>query len=83
MLPVDQLINNTHQSWSDDFVDKQRWDRRAFARPKAVGDRVLLKQCAFTGQPGCTGPGPTTRVNFTYEPIMCLGANFQLKEYED
>ena len=74
VLPVDQLINNTHQNWSDDFVqeqadligrakavakdalhkaaaaDKQRWDRRAFARPMAVGDRVLLKQCAFTGR---------------------------------
>ena len=30
--------------------DKQRWDRRALAGPIKVGERVLLKQCAFTGR---------------------------------
>ena len=31
-------------------TDKQRWDRRAFAGPIRVGERVLLKKCAFTGR---------------------------------
>ena len=31
-------------------ADKQRWDRRALAGPMKVGERVLLKQCAFTGR---------------------------------
>ena len=31
-------------------ADKHRWDRRALARPIKVGERVLLKQCAFTGR---------------------------------
>ena len=74
VLPVDQLLSNTQQNWSEDFVqeqadlvrraervakeyllkaadaDKQRWDRRAFARSIPVGERVLLKQCAFPGR---------------------------------
>ena len=31
-------------------ADKQRWDRRTHAGPISVGDRVLLKQCAFTSR---------------------------------
>ena len=31
-------------------ADKQRWDRRAKAGPIPVGNRVLVKQCAFTGR---------------------------------
>ena len=31
-------------------ADKQRWDRRAKAGPIPVGQRVLVKQCAFTGR---------------------------------
>ena len=31
-------------------ADKQRWDRRAKAGPIPVGNRVLVKQCAFIGR---------------------------------